>query len=138
MEFLFSIGMSRVMTLPALSKISTNWPTPHELPMNSPCMEYLKKVEGERYLYSHENADGTHTYFVRRVENGKGAWTTHSATLFCRIFRMRSYFQQGLRSAIVPISVGRVSRHTPSPIRSCVLLCNYQFGFSAASAARHR
>lgn len=34
-------------------------------------MEYLKKVEGEKYLYSHENPDGTHTYFVRRVENGK-------------------------------------------------------------------
>ena len=34
-------------------------------------MEYLKKVEEEKYLYSHENPDGTQTYFVRKVENGK-------------------------------------------------------------------
>ena len=34
-------------------------------------MEYLKKVEGEKYLYSHENPHGTQTYFVRKVENGK-------------------------------------------------------------------
>jgi hypothetical protein len=34
-------------------------------------MEYLKKIAGEKYLYSHEDPDGTQTYFVRKVENGK-------------------------------------------------------------------
>jgi integrase len=34
-------------------------------------MEYLKKIAGEKYLYRHENPDGTQTYFVRKVENGK-------------------------------------------------------------------